>query len=114
MWDTEAIRHIIGGPVVARHRCCGCPSEVVVQHFSQCAVVGESDICNSLVEAGNRTAIHFGVLPVAAVHLDDSGLVTVGVGIRAGTTECLGPLSGESLDMLRVEAVDDFEILVDV
>jgi ornithine cyclodeaminase/alanine dehydrogenase-like protein (mu-crystallin family) len=45
------------------------------------------------------------VLPVAAVHLDDRGLVTIGVGIRAGATECLGQVSGESLDMLGVEAV---------
>ena len=43
--------------------------------------------------------------PVAAVHLDDGGLVTIGVGIRAGATECLGPVSSESLDMLGVEAV---------
>src|ERR1700674_5388749 len=58
-----------------------------------------------MVEASNRTAIHFVVLPVAAVHLDDGGLVTIGLGIFAGTTECLGPVSGESLDMLGVEAV---------
>jgi hypothetical protein len=45
------------------------------------------------------------VLPVAAVHLDDGGLVTIGAGIRAGAPECLGPVSGESLDMLGVEAV---------
>src|ERR1700674_2622866 len=58
-----------------------------------------------MVEAGNRAAIHFVVLSVAAVHLDDGGLVTIGVGIRGGATECLGPVSGESLDMLGVEAV---------
>src|SRR5258708_35136641 len=58
-----------------------------------------------MVEAGNRAAIHFVVLSVAAVHLDHGGLVTIGVGIRAGATECLGPVSGESLDMLGVEAV---------
>src|SRR6266566_1655513 len=58
-----------------------------------------------MVEAGNRAAIPFVVLSVAAVHLDDGGLVTIGVGIHAGATECLGPVSGESLDMLGVEAV---------
>src|SRR5216684_5465909 len=58
-----------------------------------------------MVEAGNRAAIHFVVLSVAAVHLDHGGLVTIGVGIHAGATECLGPVSGESLDMLGVEAV---------
>src|SRR5207247_6458339 len=59
----------------------------------------------SLVKACNRAAIHFIVLPVPAVHLDDSGLVTIGIGIRGRATECLGPVSGESLDMLGVEAV---------
>jgi hypothetical protein len=39
------------------------------------------------------------------VHLDDGGLVTIGVGIRAGTTECLGPVSSEPLDMLGMKAV---------
>ena len=39
------------------------------------------------------------------MQLDDGGLVTIGVGIRAGATECLGPVSGESLDTLGVEAV---------
>src|SRR5260370_21143744 len=58
-----------------------------------------------MVEAGNRAAIHFVVISVAAVHLDDGGLVTIGVGIRAGATECLGPVSSEALDMLRMEAV---------
>jgi hypothetical protein len=36
---------------------------------------------------------------------NDSGLVAVGVGIRARATESFGPVRGESLDMLRVEAV---------
>jgi hypothetical protein len=44
----------------------------------------------------NRTAIHFVVLPVAAVHLYDGGLITIGVGIHGRATECLGPVRGES------------------
>src|ERR1039457_68782 len=91
--------------VVAGHRCRGRPGEIVMLHLSQNIVVGQSDIGQSLVEAGNRTAIHFIVLPVPAVHLDDGGLVTIGIGIRGRATECLGPVSGESLDMLGVEAV---------
>ena len=87
MWDAEAARNIIGGLVVAGHRLRGRPSEVLVQHLSQRTVVGQSDICKSLIEASNRTAIHFVVLPVAAVHLDHGGLVTIEVGIRAGATE---------------------------
>jgi len=45
------------------------------------------------------------VLPVPAVHLDDGGFVTIGIGIRGRATERLGPISGESLEMLRVEAM---------
>jgi hypothetical protein len=105
VWDAEAIRHVIGGPVVTGHRGRGRPNEVVVQHLPQLTVVGEPHIGESLVETDNRAAIHFVVLPLPAVHLDDGGLVTVGDRIRAGATECLGPVSRESLDMLGVEAV---------
>ena len=42
---------------------------------------------------------------IPAVHLDDGGLVTIGIGIRSRATERLGPVSGKSLNMLRVEAV---------
>jgi hypothetical protein len=45
------------------------------------------------------------VVPLAAVHLDDGGLVTIGIGIRGRTSECLGPVSSESLDVLGVETV---------
>jgi len=45
------------------------------------------------------------VLPIAAVHSDDGGFVTIGVGIRAGSTECLSPISGKSLDMPGMETV---------
>src|ERR1035438_8968420 len=45
------------------------------------------------------------MLSVPAVHLDDGGLVTIGIGIRGRAAECLGPVSGESLYMLEVEAV---------
>ncbi len=48
----------------------------------------------SQVEAGDCTAIHFIVLPVPAMHLDDGGFVTIGIGIRSRATERLGPISG--------------------
>jgi hypothetical protein len=63
------------------------PGEVVVQHLSQFAIVGESDICKSLVEAVNRAAIHFVVLPVAAVDLDDRGLFIIWI---VGYSETVG------------------------
>jgi len=67
--------------------------------------VGYSGVDQSLVKAGNRTAIHFVVLAVAAVHPDDGGFVAIGVGVCAGAAECLRPVCSEALDMLRVEAV---------
>jgi hypothetical protein len=84
-----------------------------VQHWSERAVVGYPDISKSLVETNNRTAIHLCVFPIAAMYLDDGGLVPIRIGIHAGATECLSPVSGESLDMLGMEAVaervaDDF------
>ena len=91
--------------MIAGHGCRGRPGEVVVEYLPQNIVVGESDIGQSPVEAGYRAAIHFIVLHVPAVHLDDSGLVTIGVGIRRWATECLSPVSSESLDMLGMEAV---------
>ena len=96
--DAEAVRQIMGGLAVVGHRCRGWPGVIVVQHLSQ-NVVGQSDIGQSQVKPGNRTAIHFVVLPVPAVHLIDCGFVTIAIGIRSGATECLGPISSESLDM---------------
>ena len=91
--------------MIAGHGRVGGPGKIVVQYLLQNIVVGQSDIGQSQVEADNRTTIHFIVLPIPAVHLDDGGFVTTAVGIRIGATECLGPVSGESLDMLGVEAV---------
>ena len=76
-----------------------------MQHLSQCGVVGESDVGKSQVETGNRTAIHFVVLSVATVHLDDSGLVTKGIGVRRGATQGLSPIGGKPFHMLGMEAV---------
>jgi hypothetical protein len=36
---------------------------------------------------------------------DDRGLVGIGLGIHAGSAECLGPIRGETLDMLGMETV---------
>ena len=93
MWNAKAVRHIISGVVVAGHRCRGRPSEVVVQHLSERTVLGYSDINQSLVGASDRAAIHFVVLPISAVHPNDAGLVTIGVGIRARSPEGLSPIS---------------------
>jgi hypothetical protein len=47
------------------------------------------------------------MLSVPAVHLDDGGLVTVGIGIRGRATERLSPVSGEPLNMVGMEAVTE-------
>src|SRR5580704_15129256 len=91
--------------MVAGHCCGSRPNEVVVKNLLQRRVVCQSDIRKSLVEANNSAAIHFLVLPVAAVHPDDTGLVAIELGICVRTTECLGPVSAKSLHMLSMEAV---------
>jgi len=49
--------------------------------------------------------IHFVVLPIPTVHLDDGGFVTIGIGICSRATECLSPISGESFNMLGVKTM---------
>ena len=105
MRDAQVVGHIISGAMVAGHRCRSGPGEVVVQHLSQNSIAGKSYIGQSLIETSNRASIHFLVLPVSAVHLDDGGFVAVGIGIRGRSTERLGPVSGKPLYMLGVEAM---------
>jgi hypothetical protein len=76
-----------------------------MQHLPQRRVAGQSDISQSLVEASDGPAIHLVVYPVSTVDPDDGGLVAVGPGIHAGSTECLSPIRGETLDMLGMETV---------
>ncbi len=76
-----------------------------MQRLLQGEVVGESGVGEGLVEAGYGAAIHFGVLTFAAVHFDDGGLVPKIAGVRVGAAEGLGPVGGEPLDMLGMEAV---------
>src|SRR5579872_4769696 len=82
VWNAETVRHVIGGLVIARHGCRGRPGEVVVQDLPQRIIAGQADIGERLIEAGDGTAIHFRMLSVPAVHPDDGGLVTTGIGIR--------------------------------
>ena len=46
-----------------------------------------------------RATVH----PVAAVDPDDGGLVAIGLRIHTGSSECLGPIRGKTLDMVRME-----------
>lgn len=78
-----------------------------MQNLPQSSVFGEPDIRQSLVEACNCATIHFFVLPVPAMYLDDCGLVTIGIGIGAWATENFSPVCSESLHMLWVDAVPE-------
>ena len=51
--------------------------------------------------------IHFIVFPIPTVHLDDTGFVTIAIGIRSRSAKCFSPISGESLDMLWVKAMTE-------
>ena len=93
--------------MVARHRCRGRPREVVMEHLPQRGVVCESDVRKRLIEAGNRATIHFLVLPVAAVHPDDTRLIAIELGVSPGTAERFGPVGGEPFYMLRMEAMTE-------
>lgn len=82
-----------------------CPGEVVVQRASESLVLIESGVLQGLVEAGNCPLVHFLVQPVAAVNPHDRGLVAMTVGVRGRSTECLGPVRGETFSVLRMVSV---------
>src|SRR5579871_2280476 len=105
MWDSESAWDLISRLMVAGHRRRGRPCEVVMEHAAQHSVVCKPNIYKSLVETINRTTIHFLVLSITAMHLDDCRLIAIEIGVRAGTAKRLAPIGRKSLHMLRVEAV---------
>ena len=72
-------------------------AKLVVKHLSELPVLDQSDVRQVPVEAGDCAAVHLIVLPTAAVHPHDRGLVAKGVGVRGRPAECLGPIRGQSL-----------------
>ena len=62
-------------------------------------------VLQGLVETGDRPLVHLLVRAVAAVDLHDKRLGSVRIGVRGRATEGLGPVRGESLLVLRMEAV---------
>ena len=102
---AQAVGHIVGGAVIARHRRRGGPREVVVQHLPERLVGGQPDVLQRLVEAGDRSPVHLVVRAVAAVHPHDRRLVAIAVGVAGGPTERLGPVRSEPLGVLRVKSV---------
>jgi len=76
-----------------------------VKHAPELFVAGEADIFERLIETGNRPLVHLLVRPVAAVNPHDRGFITVLVRVRRWSTECLGPVRGKALGVLRVVSV---------
>jgi len=105
MGDWKVLGNIVRGIVVARHGRRRGPSEVVVKCLPEGPVLGQSDVDQGLVEAGNRAEVHLLVWSVAAVHPHDRGFVAQGVGVGGGPAESLGPVGGESLAVLWVETM---------
>lgn len=77
------------------------PIEVVVQHNAE-RILGDAHVGQGLVETGDRTTIHLGMLPVAGVHPKDVRLVTHRLGVSAGSPERFTPIRGKPLEMVRV------------
>src|SRR4030095_2784343 len=58
-----------------------------------------------LIETSDRPLVHLPMWPIAAVDPHDRGLITVAIGVRRWPTECLRPVRGKALGVLRVESV---------
>src|SRR5258708_5482613 len=107
MWHLQTVPHIVRGPVVAGHRGCGCPREVVMQNLPNPIVVSKTGICQCLIETGDRSTVHLLVKAVATVYSHHRGLVAIGGRIRRRPSKCLGPVGGEPLAMLGVKPVTE-------
>jgi hypothetical protein len=73
-----------------------------VQHASETLFACEPDIFQRLIETRDRPLVHLLVRTVAAVNPDDRGLVTIPIGVGRWPTECLRPVCGKALGVLRV------------
>src|SRR5215831_12951784 len=103
--NAHAFGDLVGGLVIARHRGCGGPGEVVVQHLSQRPGRVQANVLHGLVETGDRPAVHIRVRAIAAVEPHDRGLVAIGAGVILRAAEGLGPVCGEPFGVLRMEPV---------
>jgi hypothetical protein len=76
-----------------------------VQHPPEILVARRPHVLQRLIETRDRPLVRLLVLPVAAVHPDDGGLVSMLAGIGWRPSERLGPVRGEALGVPRVETV---------
>src|SRR5262249_25560615 len=105
LWDLQTVRDVLCRPLVTRHRGRRGPREVIMEHAPKPLVVGKADVFEPLVETRNSPLIHLFVWPVAAVNPHDRGLIAVPVGVCRGSSECLCPVRGKALSVLRVVSV---------
>src|SRR5262245_55347725 len=103
--DLQTVRHIVWRTVVTSHRGRRGPREVIMQHAPKLLVAGEADIFQRLIETSDRPLVHFLMQPIAAVSPHDRGLITVHFGVRRRSAECLRPVRGEALSVLRMVSV---------
>src|SRR5262249_20893739 len=103
--DLQTIRHILCRVVITSHRGSRGPREVIVQHASEALVAREPDIFQRLIETRDRPLVHLLVRPVAAMNPDDRGFIAIPVGVDRWPTECLRPVRGKALSVLRVVTV---------
>src|SRR5262249_1431788 len=105
LWNLQTVRDVLCRPFVTSHRGRSGPREVIMHHPPKPLVVGKADVFERLVETRNSPLIHLFVSPVAAVNPDDKRLIAVTVGICRGSSECLRPVRGKALSVLRVISV---------
>jgi len=103
--DGQTVRDIVCGSVKAGHRGGGRPRKVFVQRLSEPLVVGKADVCQRLIEAGDRSMVHLVVRAVPAVHPHDRRFVAVLGRERHRPTQRLRPVGGEPLGVLGVKSV---------
>jgi len=103
--DVQILGDIEFRVVVTGHGGCGGPGEVIVEGAAEAVVVGEADINEGLIETGDGALVHVFVEAVAAVNADDGSFIAVAGGVSGGSAEGFGPIGGEALGVVRVEAV---------
>ncbi len=78
-----------------------------MQHLPQFIVTGQPNIGQCLIEAGDRAAVHFFMLPIPTMHSDNGGLITMGACVCSWSTKRLGKVCREPFCVLKVEAVTE-------
>src|SRR6187549_1056009 len=91
--------------MITRHRGRRGPCKIIMQYASEPFVVRKTDVFNRPIETSYRPLIHFLMQPIAAVSTNDRSLITILVRVFRWSAECLRPIRGKALSMLRVITV---------